>query len=372
MRRYYIRYLWEHKDWPRLTWDEQFLYKLIATVAYEQGRMQGKLETLGFDLRNEAQLTIRTEDIVKSSEIEGEHLDYKEVRSSVARRLGLDVGGIVQASERVAGVVEMIHDATQKYDEPLNIERLFTWHTALFPIRVTNTEDMRVGCWRDDRAGPMQVVSGPIGQETVHYQAVPASQINEEMAVFLEWFEDPRGTHPLLVAGLAHLWFLTIHPFEDGNGRIARAITDMALARSEKSMRLYYSMSSQICAERKTYYHIVEVTQRRSVDVTDWMTWFLDCLLRSIKRSDETLNTVLKKARFWARFAQESLNSRQIKVMNKVLDGFSGKLTSSKWAKMAKCSQDTATRDINDLMKRGGLKRDAAGGRSTSYSVIID
>ena len=367
-----MRYLWEHKDWPRLTWDEKLLYKLIATVAYEQGRMQGKLETLGFDLSNEAQLISRTEDVVKSSEIEGEHLDYKEVRSSVARRLSLDVGGIVQASERVEGVVEMMHDATQKYDEPLNVERLFAWHAALFPISVAGTADIRVGCWRDDRNGPMQMVSGPIGQETVHYQAVPASQILEEVAVFLEWFEDPVETHPLLVAGLAHLWFLTVHPFEDGNGRIARAITDMALARSEKSMQRYYSMSSQIFVERNAYYRILEVTQRGSVDVTGWMTWFLDCLLKSIKRSDETLYTVLKKARFWARFAQESLNSRQIKVLNKVLDDFSGKLTSSKWAKMAKCSQDTATRDINDLITRGGLKRDPAGGRSTSYSVIID
>ena len=367
-----MHYLWERTEWPKLTWDENRLYKLIATVAHEQGRMQGKLETLGFQLRNEAHLITRTEDVVKSSEIEGEHLEYKEVRSSVARRLGLDAGGIVQASDRVEGVVEMMHNAAQKYDETLNVGRLFTWHTALFPISTTGTADIRVGCWRDDRNGPMQVISGPIGQETVHYQAVPASQIYEEVSVFLEWFEDPGETHPLLVAGLAHLWFLTIHPFEDGNGRIARAITDMALARSENFMQRYYSMSSQICAERKTYYRILEVTQRGSVDVTGWMTWFLDCLLRSIKHSDETLNTVLIKARFWARFAQESLNSRQIRVMNKVLDGISGKLTSSKWAKMAKCSQDTATRDINDLMKRGGLKRDPAGGRSTSYSLVAE
>ena len=364
-----MRYIWEHKDWPKLTWDENSLYKLIANVAHEQGRMQGKLESLGFDLRNEAQLVTRTEDVVKSSEIEGERLDYNEVRSSIARRLGLDAGGIVHASERVEGVVEMMHDTTQKYDEILSAERLFAWHAALFPTDIAGTAGIQIGCWRDDRNGPMQVVSGQIGQETVHFQAIPANRVDEEVSLFLNWFENFGEMHPLLIAGLAHLWFLTIHPFEDGNGRIARAITDMALSRSEKFTQRYYSMSSQICADRKAYYRILEVTQRGSVDVTNWMSWFLDCLLRSIKRSDTTLNTVLKKAQFWARFAQESLNSRQIKVMNRVLDGFSGKLTSTKWAKMAKCSQDTATRDINDLIERGGLKRDRAGGRSTSYSL---
>ena len=367
-----MRYLWEHKDWPTLTWDDSSLFKQIAEVAHEQGRMQGKLESLGFDLRDEAQLITRTEDVVKSSEIEGESLDYNEVRSSVARRLGLEAGGLVQASERVDGVVEMMHDATQKYDAILSVERLFAWHAALFPTGDVRATDLNIGCWRDDRNGPMQVVSGPLGQETVHFQAIPANRVDEEVSLFLNWFENSGEMHPLLIAGLAHLWFLTIHPFEDGNGRIARAITDMALSRSEKFMQRYYSMSSQICAERKAYYRILEVTQRGSVDVTDWMSWFLDCLLRSIKRSDTTLNTVLKKARFWARFAQESLNSRQIKVMNRVLDGFSGKLTSTKWAKMAKCSQDTATRDINDLIQRGGLKREPAGGRSTSYSLVMD
>lgn len=364
-----MRYLWEQKDWPKLTWNESCLYKQIAEVAHEQGRMQGKLETLGFDLRDEAQLITRSEDVVKSCEIEGEIFDYNEVRSSVARKLGLEAGGLVQAKEKVEGVVAMMHDATQKYDETLSAERLLAWHVALFPTGDVRAADLNIGCWRDDRNGPMQVVSGPLGQEPVHYQAVPASRIDEEMSKFLDWFENPREMHPLLTAGLAHLWFLSIHPFEDGNGRIARAITDMALSRSEKFMQRYYSMSSQICAERKAYYRILEMTQRGSVDVTDWMSWFLDCLLRSIKRSDTTLNTVLKKAQFWARFAQESLNSRQIKVMNRVLDGFSGKLTSTKWAKLAKCSQDTATRDINDLIERGGLKRDQAGGRSTSYSL---
>ena len=367
-----MRYLWEHQEWPVLTWDENNLYNVIATVAHEQGRIQGKMEALGFDLRNEAHLITCTEDVVRSSEIEGEHLDSDQVRSSVARRLGLEVGGLVQASQQVEGVVEMMLDVTEKYDETLNEERLFSWHSALFPSGFTGVGIIKVGCWRDDRDGPMQVVSGAIGQEKVHYEAVPASRIEVEMSRFLYWFENPKELHPLLVAGLAHLWFLTIHPFEDGNGRVARAIADMALARSEQYKQRFYSMSSQICTDRNDYYQVLEVTQRSSVDITGWMDWFLHCLLRSIKRSDETLNTVFKKARFWARFAQESLNSRQIKVMNKLLDGFRGKLTSSKWAKIANCSQDTASRDINDLIERGSLKRDPAGGRSTSYSVVVD
>ena len=367
-----MQYLWEFEEWPHLIWDENYLYKLIASISHEQGRVQGKMETLGFDLRNEAQLISRTEDVIKSSEIEGVVLDYTQVRSSVARRLGLEVGGIVQASERVEGVVAMMLDATEKYDTTLSTERLFNWHSVLFPSRVVGTDTINVGCWRDDRNGPMQVVSGPIGQETVHFQAVPANRIDQEMSVFLQWYEDPGDIHSLFVAGLAHLWFLTIHPFEDGNGRIARAITDMALARSERFVQRYYSMSSQICAERNGYYNVLEITQRGSVDITGWMDWFLCCLQRSIKQSEETLNTVLTKARFWTRFAQESLSARQIKVMNKYLDGFEGKLTSSKWAKIAKCSQDSATRDIHDLIKRGALKRDVAGGRSTSYSLVED
>ena len=365
-----MKCLWEHKEWPHLTWDEASFYKLIALISHEQGRVQGKLETLGFDLRNEAQLITITEDVIKSSEIEGVTLDNTEVRSSVARRLGFDVGGIVQASERVEGVVEMMIDATEEFNSMMHSERLFTWHSSLFPCRVAGTDTINVGRWRDDRNGPMQVVSGPSGQERVHFQAVPANRIEEEMSVFLQWLEDPGDLHSLFVAGLAHLWFLTIHPFEDGNGRIARALTDLALARSEKLAQRYYSMSSQICAERNDYYNILEITQRGSVDITGWMDWFLRCLQRSINQSEEILNTVLTKARFWTRFAQESLSPRQIKVMNKYLDGFKGKLTSSKWAKIAKCSQDTASRDIHDLIKRGALKRDAAGGRSTSYSLV--
>ena len=367
-----MQYLWAHDDWPNLIWDEKYLYKLIASISLEQGRIQGKMETLGFNLRNEAHLITRTEDVIKSSEIEGVVLDYTEVRSSLARRLGLEVGGIVQTSERVDSVVEMMLDATEKYDSMLHSERLFTWHSTLFSSSVAGTDTIKVGCWRDDRNGPMQVISGPIGQEKVHFQAVPANRIDEEMSVFLRWFEDPGGLHSLFVAGLAHLWFITIHPFEDGNGRIARAITDLALARSEQFMQRYYSMSSQICAERNDYYNILEITQRGSVDITGWMNWFLCCLQRSINQSEEILNTVFKKARFWTRFVQESLSPRQIKVVNKYLDGFKGKLTSSKWAKIAKCSQDTATRDIHDLINRGALKRDTAGGRSTSYSLVLD
>ena len=365
-------YLWEQDEWPDLSWDEGRLSKLLATVAHEQGRLQGKMESLGFDLCNEAHLRTLTEDVIKSSEIEGEQLDPDQVRSSIARRLGMDIAGLVTADKDVEGVVEMMLDATEKFDEPLTDERLFGWHAALFPTGRSGMVRINAGAWRDDRHGPMQVVSGPMGRETVHYQAPPAECVGDEVARFLEWFANPGDEHPLFVAGVAHLWFVTIHPFDDGNGRIARAIADMALARSEKSRQRFYSMSSQILAERKNYYHVLEWTQKGDTDVTRWQDWFLGCLLRSIERSEETLSAVLVKARFWDRFAKEPLNDRQIKVMNKLLDGFEGKLTSSKWAKIAKCSQDTATRDIKDLTERGALKKDPGGGRSTSYSVVTE
>ena len=363
-------YLWEHDEWPDLSWDEGRLSKLLATVSHEQGRLQGKMEALGFDLRNEAHLRTLTEDVIKSSEIEGEQLDPAQVRSSIARRLGMDIAGLVPADRRVEGVVEMMLDATEKFDEPLTDERLFGWHAALFPAGRSGMVRINAGAWRDDRDGPIQVVSGPMGREKVHYEAPPAERVEAEMALFLEWFANPGDGHPLLVASLAHLWFVTIHPFDDGNGRIARAIADMALARSEKSRQRFYSMSSQIRAERKDYYHVLEWTQKGDMDVTRWQDWFLGCLGRAIEESDETLNAVMVKARFWGRFAKEPLNDRQIKAMNKLLDGFEGKLTSSKWAKIAKCSQDTASRDIKDLIERGALQKDPGGGRSTSYSVV--
>ena len=362
-------YLWERPGWPLLTWDERTLSKPLASVARRQGLLLGRMEALGFDLRDEAHLQTLTEDVVKSSEIEGEQLDRDQVRSSIARRLGLDVGGLVPADREVEGIVEMMLDATGKFREPLTEERLFAWHASLFPSGRSGMRKIIIGSWRDDRAGPMQVVSGRIGREKVHYQAPPAERLPEEMAKFLNWFESPGDVDPLVTAGLAHLWFVTIHPFDDGNGRIARAIADMVLSRAESSRRRFYSMSAQIRRERKDYYAVLESTQRGDVDVTRWQDWFLGCLSRAIEGAHDTLGSVLAKARFWERFATEPLNDRQITILNKLLDGIVGKLTTSKWAKMAKCSQDTAYRDILDLVRRGALQKDAGGGRSTSYSL---
>ena len=365
-------YLWEKPDWPAFTWDEKALAKPIAQVSREQGRLLGKMEALGFDLRNEAHLRTLTEDVLKSSEIEGEKLERDQVRSSIARRLGMDVGGLIPADRDVEGVVEMMMDATSNYQKPLTEERLFDWHAALFPTGRSGMHKIRVGTWRDDSTGPMDVVSGAIGKEKVHYQAPPAERLSDEMAKFLTWFEGPKDTDPLLTAGLAHLWFVTIHPFDDGNGRIARAIADMALARSEKTGQRFYSMSAQIRRERNDYYNTLEATQKGALDVTRWQTWFIDCLHRAIDGAQETLGAVLFKAQFWERFAKEPLNERQIKVLNRLLDSFEGKLTTSKWAKLAKCSQDTAYRDILDLVERGAMQKDPGGGRSTSYSLVTE
>lgn len=365
-------YLWEKPDWPALTWDERTLARPLAYVSREQGRLLGKMEALGFELRSEAHLRTLTEDVVKSSEIEGEKLERDQVRSSLARRLGMDAGGLVPADRNVEGVVEMLLDATGNYVEALTEERLFAWHSSLFPTGRSGMRKIRVGSWRVDSEGPMQVASGPLGREKVHYEAPPADRVPDEMAKFLRWFEQPGDMDPLFIAGLAHLWFVMIHPFDDGNGRIARAIADMALARSEKTGQRFYSMSAQIRREHKGYYDTLEWTQKGELDVTRWQDWFLTCLLRAIEGAEETLGAVLDKARFWERFAKEPLNARQIKVMNKLLDGFEGKLTTSKWAKIAKCSQDTAHRDILGLIDRGALQKDSGGGRSTSYSLIIE
>ena len=364
-------YLWERRKWPQLSWDAQSLATLLGRTSREQGRLLGRMEALGFDVRSEAHLRTLTEDVVKSSEIEGEKLGRDQVRSSISRRLGMDVGGLVPAERNVEGIVEMMLDATGNYAELLTVERLFGWHAALFPTGRSGMRKIVVGAWRDDSSGPMQVVSGPIGKEKEHYEGPPAARIPDEMARFLHWFADPGTADPLLVAGLAHLWFVTVHPFEDGNGRIARAIADMALARSEKTGQRFYSMSGQIRRERDDYYTTLEETQKGELDVTPWQEWFLNCLLRAIEGAHDTLGSVLNKATFWQRFAKEPLNERQIKVLNKLLGGFEGKLTTSKWAKLAKCSQDTAHRDILDLLTRGVLKRESAGGRSTSYSLIL-
>ena len=364
-------YIWDRPGWPAFTWDEKGLFGLLARVSRAQGRLLGRMEGLGFDLRGEAHLRTLTEDVVKSSEIEGEQLARDQVRSSIARRLGMDVGGLVPADRNVEGVVEMMLDATGKCDDPLTEDRLCAWHASLFPTGRSGMQKISAGTWRDDSGGPMQIVSGAMGRESVHYEAPPATRVPDEITCFLAWFEEPAAMDPLLKAGLAHLWFVTIHPFDDGNGRIARAIADMALARAEESRQRFYSMSARIRNERKDYYGTLESTQKGELDVTRWQTWFLSCLHRAIEGAQETLSLVLDKARFWGRYAKEPLNERQIKVLNRLLDGFEGKLTSSKWAKLARCSQDTAYRDILDLIGRGALKKDPGGGRSTSYSLVV-
>ena len=362
-------YIWQQSKWPAFTWDQASLAALLGQVSRAQGKLLGKMEALGFDLRNEAHLQTLTQDVVKSSEIEGEHLEPDQVRSSIARRLGMDIAGLVPSDRNVDGVVGMMLDATGKYDEALTVERLYAWHAALFPTGRSGMYRIAVAAWRDDSDGPMQVVSGPVGREKVHYEAPPANRVQQEIESFLKWFNTADDNDPILKAGLAHLWFVTIHPFDDGNGRVARAIADMALSRSDESRQRFYSMSGQIRNERKDYYQTLEWTQKGELDVTRWQTWFLSCLNRAIASAEETLSTVLAKSRFWERFAKAALNERQIKVLNRLLDGFEGKMTTTKWAKIAKCSQDTAHRDILDLIKRGALQKDLGGGRSTSYSL---
>jgi Fic family protein len=363
-------YIHELSDWPGFLWDHEGLSATLAAVRHRQGRLIGRMEGLGFRLREEAVLDTLTQDVLKSSEIEGEVLDRDQVRSSIARRLGLDIGALTPANRDVEGVVEMMLDATQRYSEPLTEERLFAWHASLLPTGRSGMHRIKAGGWRDDSPGPMQVVSGPISKERVHFEAPEAKRLAREMKAFLKWFNRPPETDPALKAALAHLWFVTIHPFDDGNGRIARTIADMGLARSETSPKRFYSMSAQIRLERNDYYEILERTQKGTLDVTPWMHWFLGCLDRAFDGAELTLASVLRKARFWEVHAGESFNDRQRDILNRLLDGFEGKLTSSKWAKIAKCSQDTASRDINDLVKRGVLAKDAAGGRSTSYSLV--
>jgi len=328
------------------------------------------MESLGFSLQKEAELETLTLDVLKSSEIEGEKLPAEQVRSSIARRLGIETGGTVPAERDVEGVVEMMLDATQNFSKPLSDERLFAWHSALFPTGRSGMRKIIVGAWRNDADGPMQVVSGPVGKEKVHDEAPAAPLLGREMSAFLTWAHDSGDkTDAVLRAALAHLWFVTIHPFDDGNGRIARAIADWALARSEGSPQRFYSMSAQIRQERNDYYEILERTQKGTLDVTPWMEWFLGCLGRAFDGTDTTLAAVLRKARFWESHAQVAINERQRGILNRLLDGFDGKLTTTKWAKLAKCSHDTALRDIQDLIDHRILKRDEGGGRSTSYSL---
>ncbi|MDR3507365.1 MAG: Fic family protein [Caulobacteraceae bacterium] len=362
-------YIHELKDWPRFRWSHERIADPLAAVSRRQGRLIGRMEALGFPLRAEAVLQSLTEEVIKSSEIEGEALDKAQVRSSIARRLGLDIGALAPVDRHVEGVVEMMLDATQAYDQPLTEARLFGWQAALFPTGHSGVARITVGAWRTEKSGPMQIVSGPIGRERVHYEAPHAGRLGGEMRAFLQWFNAGPSLDPVLKAAIAHLWFVTVHPFEDGNGRIARAIADMALARSEESPRRFYSLSAQIRAERKAYYDILETTQKGDLDITAWLQWFLACLDRAFDGAEVTLASVLKKARFWEAFAHEPLNERQRKVLNRVLDGFEGKLTNAKWAALTKSSSDTALRDIADLVRRGILIKDEGGGRSTGYSL---
>jgi Fic family protein len=364
-------YIHNRADWPQFRWNHKALASKLAAVRHRQGRLIGRMEGLGFQLRAEAVLQSLTEETLKSNEIEGEMLDRDQVRSSIARRLGIDIGALASADRNVEGVVEMILDATQNYTVPLTKTRLFDWHAALFPTGRNGMTKIRVGAWRDDATGPMQVVSGPVGRERVHYEAPAAGRVDRDMRALLAWFNKPNLVDPVLRAALAHLWFVTIHPFDDGNGRIARAIADMALARSEGSPQRFYSMSAQIRTERAAYYGILEATQKGDLDVTGWIEWFLGCLDRAFDGAEVILASVLTKARFWDRHAGAPLQERQRLVINRLLDGFEGKLTSSKYAKLTKCSQDTASRDIDDLMARGILSKDSAGGRSTSYSLAL-
>ncbi len=363
------RYIHQLKHWPRFDWDRKLLAESLAAVRHEQGRLLGRMENLGFQLQQEALLMTLTEDVVKSSEIEGEKLNKELVRSSIAKRLGMDVAGLQTVDRNVDGVVEMMLDATRRYQEPLTAERLFAWHASLFPTGRSGMKRIKVGSWRNHAAGPMQVVSGPVGRQHVHFEAPPAGRLKHEMTTFLGWFNKANEKDWVVKASLAHLWFVTIHPFDDGNGRIARAIADMGLARSERSAQRFYSMSSQILRERHAYYHRLEQAQRGTMDVTIWMAWFLECLGHAIEGSQTILASVLAKANFWESVAAVPLNERQRLVLNRLLEGFEGKLTTSKWAKLAKCSQDTAARDISALVAEGVLKRNAEGGRSTSYSI---
>ncbi len=362
-------YIYEQPEWPDFRWDSEQLLKPLSEVRLAQGKLLGQMQMLGFSLKNEAFLQTLTQDILKTSEIEGERLDQDQVRSSVARRLGIDVAGLPASNRHIDGIVEMMLDATGKYSEPLNAERLFGWHGAMFPTGRSGLSKINVAQWRDDDDGPMQVVSGAYGKEKIHYQAPDAKLIDSGMTAFFEWFNQKSDMDLLLKAGMAHLWFVTIHPFDDGNGRIARAIADMVLARSENSPQRFYSMSAQIQQERKTYYDLLEKTQKGDLDITPWLLWFLNCLLKAIEGAETDLNTVINKARFWEQSSTITFNERQRKVVNQLLDGFEGKLTTSKWAKLTNCSQDSAYRDILDLMDKSILVKNPEGGRSTNYTL---
>ncbi len=362
-------YIWQSSDWPSWRFDLAALAQPLADVSRAQGLLMGRMADVGMALRDQASLSALTEDVVKTSEIEGEQLNIESVRSSIARRLGVDIGALAPVDRNVEGVVEMVLDATANCGALVTRDRLFGWHAALFPTGYSGLARINVGGLRDDATGPMQVVSGPLGRQRVHFEAPPAYRLESEIDQFLAWTNSASGEPPLIKAGLAHLWFVTLHPFDDGNGRIARAVGDLFLARADGSPQRFYSLSAQIQRERRAYYDILERTQKQSLDVTEWLAWFLDTLQRAVDQAQHTLDAVLAKTRFWQRWATTPLNERQVKLVNRLLDGIEGNLATRKWASIAKCSPDTALRDISDLLARGVLRKSAAGGRSTSYEL---
>lgn len=358
-------YIWQAGDWPAWRFDLAALVQPLADVSRAQGLLMGRLADVGMALRDQTSLSVLTEEVIKTSEIEGEHLNIQSVRSSIARRLGVDIGALAPVDRHVEGVVEMVLDATTQSQAPVTRDRLFGWHAALFPTGYSGMVQIKVGGWRSDATGPMQVVSGPLGRQRVHFEAPPADRLESETERFLAWANDATNEPPLIKAGLAHLWFVTLHSFEDGNGRIARAVGDLFLTRADGSPQRLYSLSAQIQRERMAYYEILERTQKASLDVTEWLAWFLNALHRAIDQAQYTLDAVLIKTLFWQRWAASSsapMNERQVKLINRLLDGFDGKLTSSRWAAIAKCSPDTALRDISDLLARGVLRKSGAGG----------
>lgn len=363
-------YLWQRPDWPQWRFDAAALAAPLAEVHRAQGHLAGRMADLGLAQRDQATLQVLTQEVITTSAIEGERLDLDAVRSSVARKLGLDIGALAPSDRHVDGVVDVVLDATRHFDQPLTPERLFGWHAALFPTGYSGRTGITVAAWRTDASGPMQVVSGPVGREKVHFEAPPAATLPAQTQALFDWFEAAPAGDALIKAGLAHLWLVTLHPFDDGNGRLSRAVGDMALARAEGTHQRFYSFSAQIQRERKDYYDQLEATQKGPLDVTPWLHWFLGCLLRAVQGADATLAGVLDKAQFWQRWAGTPMNARQTLVLNRVLDGMEGKLTNAKWAAMGKCSADTALRDINDLLERGVLARLEGGGRSTGYLLV--
>ena len=360
------KYIYEYENWPKFTWDNKKVVVILGKVRHLQGKIFGQMSALGFSIKEETILSTLTLDVLKSSEIEGEILNQEQVRSSIARRLGLKYAGFIHVDRNVEGMVEMMLDAIQRYDVILDHERIFGWHAALFPTGWSGMHRIDTGCYRD---GEMQVVSGPMGKEKIHFQAPPAKKVKKQMNLFLDWFNEERDIDGVLKAAIAHFWFIIIHPFDDGNGRIARAMSDMLLARSEESSQRFYSLSNQILTEKKKYYEILQKVQHSSGDITEWLEWFLNCLYRSLKNTEETMKHVLIKSDFWDKHEETILNSRQRLIINKLFDGFDGKLKTSKWAKIAKCSADTALRDIKDLIEKGILKQEESGGRSTNYEL---